>query len=58
MGEAELRGWLDRPPLVVPWIDDRPLWPQHPYEELSAHDPESRALPARLTASVSSSGPR
>ncbi|WP_030547595.1 hypothetical protein [Streptomyces albus] len=57
VGEAELRGWLDIPALVVPWIEGRPLWPRHPYEELSAHDPEARALLARLTAGAAGPSP-
>ncbi|MFJ4872150.1 hypothetical protein [Streptomyces sp. NPDC088757] len=36
-GTAELHGWLDRTddgqPVVVAWIDDRPLWPAGPYRE-------------------------
>ncbi|MFC9702290.1 hypothetical protein ACFTWD_16465 [Streptomyces sp. NPDC056943] len=36
-GSVELRGWLDRAddglPIVVPWIEGRPLWPIEPYAE-------------------------
>ncbi|MFB7590453.1 hypothetical protein [Streptomyces sp. NPDC056169] len=36
-GSVELRGWLDRAddglPIVVPWIEGRPLWPVEPYAE-------------------------
>ncbi|MFE2555414.1 hypothetical protein ACFXGT_05165 [Streptomyces sp. NPDC059352] len=36
-GSVELRGWLDRAdsglPVVVPWIEGRPLWPAEPYQE-------------------------
>lgn len=36
-GSVELRGWLDRAdnglPIVVPWIEGRPLWPAEPYRE-------------------------
>ncbi|MFJ4336997.1 hypothetical protein [Streptomyces sp. NPDC088915] len=39
-GTVDLRGWLDRTddgqPVVVPWIDDRPLWPAGPYRETGA----------------------
>ncbi|MFE3825959.1 hypothetical protein [Streptomyces sp. NPDC059092] len=42
-GEAELRGWLDPAPAVVPWIEDRAMWPRHPYEEINPNDPGTRA---------------
>ncbi|MFF5392147.1 hypothetical protein ACFY5H_28035 [Streptomyces sp. NPDC013012] len=49
-GTAELRGWLDRTddgrPVVVPWIDDRPLWPAGPYRETGT--PEATAFLDRL----------
>ncbi|MFF0751407.1 hypothetical protein [Streptomyces sp. NPDC004267] len=50
VGEVELRGWLDRSPdghpLVVPWVDGRPLWPTEPY--LEAGTPEFAEVMAPL----------
>ncbi|MEU7511340.1 hypothetical protein AB0B13_04950 [Streptomyces sp. NPDC042898] len=41
-GSVELRGWLDRAdnglPIVVPWIEGRPLWPVEPYAEAGGSD--------------------
>ncbi|MEV7670945.1 hypothetical protein [Streptomyces sp. NPDC088752] len=49
-GTAELRGWLDRTddgqPVVVAWIDDRPLWPAGPYRETGTT--EATSLLTRL----------
>ncbi|WP_406129583.1 hypothetical protein [Streptomyces sp. NBC_00989] len=39
---AELRGWQDDTPAVVPWIDDRPLWPGHPYDTVNLNSKENR----------------
>ncbi|AXG79296.1 hypothetical protein DVK44_18380 [Streptomyces paludis] len=48
VGTAELRGWLDAAPTVVPWIDGRPLWPRHPYRQINPGDPETRTYLERL----------
>ncbi|MFD6322968.1 hypothetical protein ACFWOL_08845 [Streptomyces sp. NPDC058442] len=29
VGTADLRGWLDEEPTVVPWIENRAFWPLH-----------------------------
>ncbi|MEU6547013.1 hypothetical protein [Streptomyces sp. NPDC046859] len=42
VGTAELHGWLDDGPTVVPWIDGRPLWPRQPYESVNPNDQRDR----------------
>ncbi|MEV6108808.1 hypothetical protein AB0M28_29515 [Streptomyces sp. NPDC051940] len=37
-GEAQLHGWVDADPIVVPWIDGRPYWPLCPLTPLSRED--------------------
>ncbi|WP_432059374.1 hypothetical protein [Streptomyces sp. S1] len=56
-GTADLRGWLDRSddgqPVVVPWIEDRPLWPAGPYREAGMAEAASllnRLAPPLLSA--------
>ncbi|MFC8789337.1 hypothetical protein [Streptomyces cinereoruber] len=59
-GTAELRGWLNRTddgqPVVVAWIDDRPLWPAGPYRE--AGTPEAASLLDRLAPPPAVPGPQ
>ncbi|MEV7276928.1 hypothetical protein [Streptomyces sp. NPDC093111] len=54
-GPVELRGGPDGAtgpghgaPVVVPWIEGRPLWPCGPFEELAPGDPAAREYLARL----------
>ncbi|KKZ71110.1 hypothetical protein VO63_25680, partial [Streptomyces showdoensis] len=49
-GPVELRGVTDGAgrPVVVPWIEGRPLWPSGPYEELRAGDRAAREYLERL----------
>ncbi|MFJ7063974.1 hypothetical protein [Streptomyces sp. NPDC101115] len=51
-GPVELRGGLERTaggdPVVVPWIEGRPVWPAGPYEELRPGDPAAREYLERL----------
>jgi hypothetical protein len=42
VGIADLRGWVDDGPIVVPWIDGRPLWPRHQYETVNLNDQRVR----------------
>ncbi|NGO72676.1 hypothetical protein [Streptomyces boncukensis] len=42
VGTADLRGWLNKDPTVVPWIDGRPLWPLHSLREVHIDTPEDR----------------
>ncbi|MEV7870983.1 hypothetical protein AB0P17_33905 [Streptomyces sp. NPDC088124] len=51
-GEAELRGWLDPSPAVVPWIEGRALWPRHPYEEINPNDPGIRTYLELLAPNI------
>ncbi|MFE3602262.1 hypothetical protein [Streptomyces sp. NPDC059142] len=51
-GEAELRGWLDPSPAVVPRIEGRALWPRHPYEEINPNDPAIRAYLEQLAPNI------
>jgi len=53
VGTAELHGWLDDGPTVVPWIDGRPLWPRHPYEPVN---PVGRRDRDHLAALVGGAG--
>ncbi|MDV5146720.1 hypothetical protein R1T08_21640 [Streptomyces sp. SBC-4] len=45
-GAVELHGWLDRAdsglPVVVPWVDGRPLWPAEPLWEAGGADFEGQ----------------
>lgn len=45
-GAVELHGWLDRAdsglPVVVPWVEGRPLWPAEPLWEAGSADFEGR----------------
>ncbi|MEW2486763.1 hypothetical protein [Streptomyces sp. NPDC048411] len=41
-GAAELHGWQDSGPTVVPWIEGRPLWPRHQYETVNLNNPQDR----------------
>ncbi|WP_329622568.1 hypothetical protein OG357_20750 [Streptomyces sp. NBC_01255] len=45
-GSVELHGWLDRAdsglPVVVPWVDGRPLWPAEPLWEAGSADFEGQ----------------
>ncbi|WP_143204104.1 hypothetical protein [Streptomyces kebangsaanensis] len=42
VGTADLRGWLDEEPTVVPWIEDRAFWPLHGLREVRAGVTEDR----------------
>ncbi|MFE2939193.1 hypothetical protein ACFXKG_09055 [Streptomyces sp. NPDC059255] len=57
-GEAELRGWLDPSPAVVPWIEGRALWPRHPYEEINPNDPGIRTYLELLAPNVTAADDR
>jgi hypothetical protein len=48
VGIADLRGWVDDGPIVVPWIDGRPLWPRHQYETVNLNDQRVREYFAAL----------
>ncbi|MET9671910.1 hypothetical protein ABZY68_02280 [Streptomyces sp. NPDC006482] len=45
-GSVELHGWLDRAesglPVVVPWVEGRPLWPAEPLWEAGGPDFEGQ----------------
>ncbi|MCX5391644.1 hypothetical protein [Streptomyces sp. NBC_00094] len=45
-GSVELHGWLDRAesglPVVVPWVEGRPLWPAEPLWETGGTDFEGQ----------------
>ncbi|MFD0367278.1 hypothetical protein [Streptomyces sp. NPDC127114] len=51
-GPVELRGrregTAEGDPVVVPWIEGRPVWPAGPYEELRPGDPAAREYLERL----------
>lgn len=49
VGTLELRSRWDSAPTVVPWIDDRPLWPRYPYERVDIDDQRERDHLAALT---------
>ncbi|MEU6379328.1 hypothetical protein [Streptomyces sp. NPDC046909] len=55
VGTAELHGWLDDGPTVVPWIDGRPLWPRHPFEPVNLGDRRDRDY---LAAVIGDAGER
>ncbi|WJV45588.1 hypothetical protein [Streptomyces flavofungini] len=48
VGEADLRGWLDEGPTVVPWIGGRALWPLHELRDVRIGVPEDREYLAAL----------
>ncbi|MFJ9005403.1 hypothetical protein [Streptomyces canus] len=48
VGMAELHGWLDAGPTVVPWADGHPLWPRHAYEMVNLDDQRDRDYFAAL----------
>lgn len=48
VGTADLRGWLDDEPTVVPWIEERALWPIHGLRELRADVAGDRSYLCRL----------
>ncbi|GAA3791734.1 hypothetical protein GCM10023083_29050 [Streptomyces phyllanthi] len=53
VGIADLRGWLDDGPTVVPWIEGRPLWPRHRYETVNLNDQQDREYFAALVGGAS-----
>ncbi|MBL3670308.1 hypothetical protein JL475_30905 [Streptomyces sp. M2CJ-2] len=42
VGTADLRGWLDEEPTVVPWIENRAFWPLHGLRKVSPTVTEDR----------------
>ncbi|KUL42800.1 hypothetical protein [Streptomyces regalis] len=52
VGTVDLHGWLDAGPVVVPWIEGRPLWPRHAYESVNLNDRQDRDYFAALVGGV------
>ncbi|MFF6881282.1 hypothetical protein ACFY9S_39210 [Streptomyces sp. NPDC012474] len=48
VGTADLRGWLDDEPTVVPWIEGQALWPLQGLREVRNENAEDRSYLCRL----------
>lgn len=48
VGTADLRGWLDEEPTVVPWIEGQALWPLQGLREVRTESAEDRSYLCRL----------